>query len=251
MLVGCDVAEPDPPSAIGPPVHLVGVFPTDGCGSGPEDCSVPTNVGLTLRFDRFLNPVTAIRQSIQVYPGDPRVGVPFTFDVDYDPIERVVEYRVPPGAGYRPNTLYQAELFVAKARNDPGIRAFDGAPLAPGDLPLKFSFFTGDGPVELPTPPAPPSCDDIVGQAFGKLGSCAGSECHRKGDNVSLTDGSDLGAAPHQLWLDSTDHFALSAIGRVAHQTDLGDTSGGSSTPKGERFGVRMSLVEPGNPGAS
>ncbi len=231
-------------------MHLVAAFPADGCGLGPDpDCTVPTNATLTLRFDRFLDPVTATRQALRVYPGDPAVGVPFTYNVVYDPVERVVEYRVPPGAAYKPHTLYEVELFVAETPSDPGIRAFDGAPLAEGAdeaLPVRFSFFTGDAPAELASPPAPPSCDSVVREVFGTLGNCATAACHRKGGN-----GDDLQEAPHQLWLEDSGHFAQSAIGRVARQTEVGDISGGPSTPQGPRFGVRMALIEAHNPGAS
>jgi hypothetical protein len=243
---GCDLGRPEA-SGLGPNLHLVGVFPPDGCGVGPDpECTVPTNSPLTLRFDRFLDPVTAVRQSLQVYPADPALGVPFTFDVAYDPIERVVEYRVPPGAAYKPHTLYQVELLVPEAASDPGFRAFDGAPLAETKLPVRFSFLTADAPAELAEPPPVASCDAVVKQVFGTLGHCATLACHRQGG-----DGADLLEAPHQLWLEDRSHFALSAIGRVAKQTDLGDVSGGPSTPRGPRFGVRMALVEPSNPGAS
>lgn len=205
---------------------------------------MPTNVTLTLRFDRFLNPVSAIRQSLRVYPGNPALGLPFTFDVVYDPIERVVEYRVPPGASYQPRTLYIAELFVPTKPSEPGFRAFDGAPLVEGALPLRFSFVTSDSAVELPAPIPAPSCDELVEQVFGALGNCASGACHRRGSP-------DFADAPHQLWLDSPRHLELSAIGRVARQTDVGDVSGGPSTPQGPRFGVRMALIEPGSPGGS
>lgn len=228
------------------------MFPADGCGIGDDpDCTMPTNAPIALRFDRFLNPVSATRQAIRVYPGNPALGPPFTYDVVYDPVERVVEYRVPPGASYKPGTVYEAELLVADAPNDPGIRAVDGAPLGRADLPLRVSFRTADAPVELEAPPAPPSCADVVQQVFGKLGQCAGQECHRRGDNALLGSGDELGDAPHQLWLDSPGRFALSAISRVARQTDLGDFSGGPSTPQSPRFGVRMALIEPGSPGGS
>jgi hypothetical protein len=251
ILSGCDLGKPEPVSGVGPPVHLIGAFPPDGCGIGEDpDCTVPTNVALTLRFDRFLNPVSAIRQSLRVYAGDPAVGVPFSYDVVYDPIERVVEYRVPPGGAYKPHTLYVVELFVAEAPSDPGFRAFDGAPLAAGELPLRFSFITGDAPMALPAPPPAPTCDDVVKQVFGTLGNCSGAACHRKGDNL-LDTGVPLGDAPHQLWLESSRHFAQSAIGRVARQTEVGDISGGPSAPQSPRFGVRLALIEPDSPGGS
>jgi hypothetical protein len=227
------------------------MFPRDGCGSGVrEGCTVPTNATITIRFDRFLDPATVNRQAISVYTGDPRNGSPFTYEVVYDPIERVAEYRLGSNRPYEPNTLYQYELLVPKASGD-GIRAFDGAPLAEGDVPLRGSFLVSDQPEDVEATPPAPSCDVIVNDVFRNLGRCAGSECHRRGGNQTLDTKLDLGDAPHQLYLDSPSHFELSARGRVARQTELGDVSGGVPTASGPRFGVRMALIEPWSPGAS
>src|SRR6202011_4371622 len=81
------------------------------------------------------------------------------------------------------------------------------------------------------------------------LGSCASQECHRKGGN--RLDGVDLVDAPYGLWLHPPPRFAVSAIDRIAHQTELGDQSGGIRAEKSPRFGVRMALVAPRNPGGS
>ena len=242
------MAVPDPPSASGPPPRLIGIYPKDGCGVGDDpDCTVPTNATLTFRFDRFLNPATVSRQAIRVYIGDPSVspGSP-PFEVAYDPIERVVEYRMPAGYSFSPNVLYQLELVVPEAADDFGIRAFDGAPLGEGDLPLHGSFFTSDAPTELPSASAP-TCDQVVKQVM--LGTCTGQECHQKGNNIVA--GIDVGDAPHGLWLDDPSHLVVSAIGRVARQTDMGDESGGVPLPRSPRFGVRMALIEPRNPASS
>ena len=243
------MAKPDPPSAAGPAVHLVGIFPQDGCGVGAAPtCTVATNATLTLRFDRFLNPATVNRQAISVYTGDPKVAGSIPFEVAYDPVERVVEYRMPAGYGFVPRSLYQLELTVPVDEGDYGIRAFDGAPLREADLPLHISFFTSDAPADLPVEAAP-TCDDIVNQVFGQLGNCAGSECHQRGGN-RLGD-MDLLDAPHGLWLDKPADVQLSAVARVARQTELGDQSGGVPVESGPRFGVRMPLLDPQNPGGS
>jgi len=244
------VAEPDPPSASGPAVHLIGIYPGDGCGVGSDpDCTVPTNVTLTLRFDRFLNPATVNRQAIRLFTGDPKVspGVP-PFEVSYDPIERVVEYRTPPGYALAPTTLYRLELNVARGPDDPGVRAFDGAPLAEGSLPLQLSFFTGDGPTQAPAAAAP-ACAEIVGELTSVFSACTGAACHQKGGNAVA--GQALPDAPHGLWLDTPRRFTLSAVNRVARETETGDQSGGPPTERGPRFGVHMALVDPHNPGGS
>lgn len=226
------------------------IFPADGCGTGLKpNCTVPTNATIAIRFDRFLDPATVNRQAISVATGG--LGPPFTFDVDYDPVERVVEFRPSGGGTYEPNKLYQFELAVAQAEGSFGIRAFDGAPLAEGPTPIRGSFVVGDEPEARPPPTPAPSCELIVSDVFRKLGRCAGSECHRRGDNVTLDTMEDLGDAPHQLYLDSAENFALSATRRIARQTELGDYSGGFPQERSPRFGVRMALIAPRSPGGS
>ncbi len=267
---GCDLAKPEPERAIGPDLHVVALFPQDGCGSGVrEDCTVPTNATITVRFDRFLDPATVNRQAIVVYTGDPSAGSPFTFEVRYDPVERVAEFRLGKSRPYEPNKLYQYELLIARQPGDFGVRAFDGAPLAEGEVPLRGSFLISDEPAPVVEPPPPATCDQIVSQVFRGLGRCAGSECHRRGGNRALDTMEDLGAAPHSLWLDEPENVALSAVRRVARQTETGDVSGGTPQDRSDavvyvdadgnrtvlhptgRFGVRMALIAPGNPGAS
>jgi hypothetical protein len=204
---------------------------------------------LAFRFDRFLNPATVSRQAIRLYSGDPN-GSPASppFEVTYDPIERVVEYRTPSGYALEPATLYELELVVADSPESSGIRAIDGAPLAEGDLPLRVVFVTGDEQVTSITDEAP-NCDEIVGNADAVLKTCTGSACHRKGGNV--VGQLAVGDAPHSLWLDTPSHFSLTAVSRIARQTETGDQSGGVAAERSPRFGVRMALVDPHNPGGS
>lgn len=232
-------------------MHLIGVYPPNGCGVGASvDCTVPTNVTLAFRFDRFLNPATVSRQAIRLYSGDPSVApAPPPFEVTYDPIERVVEYRMPSGYALQPATLYELELIVADSPESSGMRAFDGAPLAEGDIPLRGVFVTGDEQVTTPDDPAPPSCDEIVGNADAVFKTCTGSACHQKGGNV--VGERAVGDAPHSLWLDTPSHFSLSAVNRIARETETGDQSGGVAAERAPRFGVRMALVDPRNPGGS
>ena len=250
MLGGCDIAKPDLPSAIGPAVHLVGIYPKDGCGLGDSpDCTVPTNVTLAFRFDRFLNPATVNRQALRLYSGDPTFApAPPPFEVVYDPIERVVEYHMPPGYALEPATLYELELVVATSPDDSGIRAFDGALPAEADVPLRGVFFTSNEQVARPSDPAP-SCAEIVGNSDAVFKTCVGSACHQQGGN--RVGALAVGDAPYGLWLDTPSHFSLSAVDRVARETETGDQSGGAPLERGPRFGVRMALVDPRNPGGS
>jgi hypothetical protein len=185
-----------------------------------------------------------------LYSGDPNVApAPPPFEVTYDPIERVVEYRMPSGYALQPATLYELELIVADSPESSGIRAFDGAPLAEGDIPLRGVFVTGDEQVATLDEPAPPSCDEIVGNADAVFKSCTGGACHQEGGNV--VGERTVGDAPHSLWLDTPSHFSLSAVNRIARETETGDQSGGVAAERGPRFGVRMALVDPRNPGGS
>lgn len=228
-------------------MHVLAIDPRDGAGSdcevGTADCGVPTNATLSFRFDRFLNPTTANRQALRVYSGDPETSSSIPFDVTYDPIERVVQYRMPSGYAFEPNALYQLELVVPAEPGDFGFRAFDGAPLAVGSVPLQGSFFTGAGPVELPVPEAP-TCADIVNEVFKATpGDCASGSCHASTDAEQ--------GAPHGLWLDGRANLTTTAIDRVARQTEVGDRSGGVPLEQPTRFGVQMPLIAPGNPGNS
>jgi hypothetical protein len=251
LLGGCDVATPDPPRATGPGVHVVGSYPPDGCGVGPDpDClPVPTNASIKLRVDRFLDPATINRQAIQVYTGDPDFSPGITFQVVYDPVERVVELRVPRGQAFKPQTLYQVVLNVPKDEGDFGLRAFDGAPLTEAELPLHSSFFTGTAPVEHPDEDVP-TCQTVLTEVLGQpLGNCAGSACHASANN-RLGD-SILAGPPYGLSLDGPEPFMRTAVRRVAHETELGDESGGIPAERSSRFGVRMPLIDPHNPGNS
>lgn len=228
-------------------MRLVGISPRDGegteCELGAADCGVPTNATLTFRFDRFLNPATATRQALRVYTGDPQTSPGIAFDVVYDPVERVVQYRVPPGYGFEPNTLYQLELVEPVEPGDFGIRAFDGAPLREDRVPLAGSFFTGIAPIEHPIE-TPPTCAEIVTEIFNSSpADCGSSKCHASGMAEQ--------GAPHGLWLDGRANFAVTAINRVARQTEVGDRSGGAPLEQPRRFGVQMPLIQPGNPGNS
>jgi hypothetical protein len=228
-------------------VRLLDIYPANGegteCGvDGPDECGVPIDATLTLRFDRFLDPATINRQAIRVFPGDPAFSASIPFDVAYDPVERVVEFRMPSGYAFQPRALYQVELVVAKGADAFGLRAFDGAPLS-DNAGQRLSFLTSRLSEPL-VQGEPPSCNDIVSQVFAPpLGNCASSECHRSRANA-------LGAAPEALWLDGRANLRNTAINRVAHETELGDAAG-VPLQDSPRFGVQMPLIDPNNPGNS
>lgn len=213
---------------------------------------------LELRFDRFLLPTTAVRQSIVYYTGrarTPAMNNPSLPELTptYDPLERVVRFRLPEGATLVPNTLYTAEFAVAGVATLPprdvavadwGFRAFDGAPLDEHGI-LRISFRTGEHRNGAPPAP-PPSCDEIVA-----LLRCEGSEqtgsCDQPGNVGCASCHVDDDRAWHGLRLTSRETLAETAIGRVAHQTELGPTTG-LPLEAPERFGVAMPLIDPFRP---
>jgi hypothetical protein len=195
---------------------------------------VPVDTLIELRFDRLLLPATAVRQSIAVYSGTPGVGAPF-LEPDYDPLELRLRYR---NTGrLQPNALYQLRLAVPHAASDYGLRAFDGAPFVPSVVPSEMSFITSASLADLP--PASAFSEPTCGEVATLLAShCAGSCCHG-------------GESPVMgLRLDSWSGIEQTAIERVAHQTETGNTVGVPFVNP-ERFGVAMPIVDPGNPATS
>ncbi|MBM4364051.1 MAG: hypothetical protein FJ104_15330 [Deltaproteobacteria bacterium] len=196
---------------------------------------MPRDAVIELRFDRFLLPRTAVRQSASLFSGS-RDGRVF-LEPDYDPVDRALRLRLPEGDLLQPGLLYRLELTVPGS--DPasdGIRAFDGTPLEEGPLPLDLSFVTATAEPALgnePAPPAAPSCEDIA--ALLRRAGCA--DCH-------------AGATP-PLGLGLDGPPALRAmVGRVARQTDRGPYPG-RPLVNPARFGTGMPLVDAASPSTS
>jgi hypothetical protein len=225
-------------------LRVVATEPADGAGLDCErsapDCGVPTDTTLTVRFDRFLRPDTAIRQSIVLFTGDrgnltpPPSNTRPELVPEYDLVERSVRYRLPPGFTLRAGALYTVELPLASDDQPFGFRAFDGAPLA-SDRALRMSFRTAAGPGPAVAPLAVPSCDELL----ALLSPCASSGCH----------GSREPSIPPSmgLALDSWDALARTALGKPAHQTEVGATIGQSAQAP-VRFGANMPVIDEGRP---
>jgi hypothetical protein len=155
---------------------------------------------------------------------------------EYDVVERVVIYRL--NQTLEPGTLYTVELLTPNSESGFGFQAFDGAPLTERSAPLKFNFFTRRSTEASQSIALEeiPGCERIL-ELFQQAG-CAGASCHG-------------GESPNMgLRLDSAAAFAQTAIGRVAHQTELGPSTG-VPLRNPERFGVQMPVVDPGQPGNS
>ena len=200
-----------------------------------DDCGVPVDAPIEVRFDWYLLPKTATRQSLRVYSGT-RANALLLLPT-YDVVERVVSYRPGYGAALEPGVLYEVEMPLPSTDpNGFGFQAFDGAPLEKGRIPLRFSFRTATTTPKATIPPgASPTCADALGVLFDS--ECA--SCHAAGPN-----------APLGLVLDSTEGLRETVVGRVARETDLGGRSGRTLVDP-LRFGIGMPLVDPGNPGTS
>jgi hypothetical protein len=223
---------------------LVASEPADGAGfeCDPSDltCGVPTNVTITLRFDRFLRPESAVRQAITLYTGDRGNLAPPTSSTrpelvpEYDVVERSVRYRLPPGFTLRPNALYTFELPIASDVQPYGFRAFDGAPLG-AERAIRVSFLTANAPATVEEPLEVPACDEFL----ALLGPCVDAGCH---------GGRGSGAPPSMgLALDSWESIGATALGKPAHQAELGATTG-RTTQAPARFGAGMPVIDPGRP---
>jgi hypothetical protein len=218
---------------------VVATYPESGagfeCTIDDVECGVPIDVTFELRFDRYLLPSTAVRQSFVVYTGDPSNVVPDDPELPvlfprYDVVERVVSYELPPNAFLEPNTHYTAELFVPVAEDDPGFRAFDFAPLD-ASTPKRFSFLTSNRRKD-PVSDVLGTCSDVV-RTFQNR--CDSAGCHNPVDRAMGLDLSDASGV------------RVTAIGQVAHQAETG-TKTGVPLQNPARFGVGMPRIDRGRP---
>lgn len=244
VLAGaCDVSDAATDPSSGPALELVSVWPENGAGldcfASARTCGVPTNTPIRLRFNRPLLPNSAVRQAISVYTGVPgedgrRNEAPFQ-SPSYDVLTGELTYRF--SGTLRPNVVYRVELFDP-ARSPYGVRAFDGAPLREGALPLRWTFATSaEGDPSLARPPVlqEPRCADVLAVLAN---TCANACCH---GGTKPAMGLDLGSA---------DGLARTAVGRVAHHTQTG-TALGRPQENSPRFGTAMARIDPGAPQGS
>jgi hypothetical protein len=236
-LVACDVGPKQLDAGRGPALHVLNMEPSDGqgiaCDPAAPDCGVPVDTPIRLHVDRPVLPTTVVRQSIGLYTARPGLFSPFLLP-EYDLLNRTITFRI--SGTLIPNLLYHLELPTADKPSDPGLRAFDGAVLEPGRVPSLLSFITSAAS-SLPAPrlTREPGCDEIT-QMFQS--SCVSGCCHGEATPA-------LG-----LRLDSADALVATAIARVAHETETGNTLGVAFVNP-ERFGVGQAIIEPGQPFAS
>ncbi len=155
--------------------------------------------------------------------------------VTYDPIARTVTLRGARQPWLEPGRLYRVVVRAVGDSEIGGLRAIDGATLAPGQR-RRIEFFAG---AVGPAPFAEPRVDFCVDVLPIFRAKCGSGGCHGEG-----------GGSAAGLVLATPDGVASTAIGRVAHGAD---TTGRSGSPQSEGpvFGVGMPLVAPGSPGSS
>ena len=267
-LCGCDQGEPKLEPPPGPPLHAVAIYPPVNAGldcppgavdaggdAGGEECGVPLNTPIEIRFDRYLMPATAVRQSLRVFAGAPQNSV--FFEPQYDVIERVVTF-VPVG-NLVPDLVYTIE-FVTKAEGGTdGFRAFDGAELEESSsVPLRFNFRTGTRTETVETPPVP-SCREVVERVL-PASTCGRAACHNPANDEGCPPGSAhdpsdptgpcIGVPRMGLDLSTATGLVTTAKSVAAHQTEIGP-QGGVGLRNPLRFGVQMPRIDPGSPGNS
>lgn len=239
--------------SLGPDVLLEQTSPHEGEGQ------VPVSGPIRLRFDRYLNPATVLRQSVELTPVrvDKDAGasdVPtYYMEPVYDPYERMVVYRNSPGARWVPTTWHT--LFVRAPQDEmdlTGFRAIDGAPLHDTKV-VQFMTSVADSSDD---PSDTTGCDDGAGAATycedGTHGAGAGKPSVRSVFQQGCAK-AGCHVAGHTLGLDlsSAKGVRATAIGVVARQTLHGPSVSGVVSSNPTRFGVNMPRLDPYNPGNS
>ena len=267
LLGGCDHGTPDLGRAHGPDLKVVATYPLAGQGlecthDSLDDCGVPAGTNLELRFNRFLDPATATRQSVNVYTGTEDLWV--FLRPRYDLLERVVVYELALPAEMQQAVRYNVRLPIP-TEDDGGFRAFDGAPLTEqGSADLDFSFRFQTGPVaaadDVETTPECATAGQLViaAEEVFTRGGCASAVCHQPTASVGCGPGYARASAGEPcvgiprmgLDLSSIRGILATAIGQVAHQTETGASSG-VTLENPDRFGVQMPIIDPGRPGNS
>jgi hypothetical protein len=236
---GCDVGQPREEPPEGPALRIVGTFPEDGAGldctpEGPADCGVPRDAPVEIRFDRFLLPSTASRQSLSVLTRVPDLAV--FLEPQYDIVERVVSF-YPYSGLWEAGALHTVSIPIPTDEFPDGFRAFDGAAIDGNGVPsIRFSFRVARETPEPPPERVPVTCAEVLA-VFGRSG-CSSAQCH----------GGDPPTAG--LRLDTGEGLAETAIGRVARETETGvEVDRPLVDPP--VFGRQMPIIDPGAPSNS
>jgi hypothetical protein len=218
----------------GEPLRIVASQPYSAQGLDCEldagvECGLDPSAPLRFKFNDWLLPTTAIRQSVSLYTEGTELGV--FLRPDYDVTARVLNYR--PDTPLAPGAVY--ELRIPDADQDPnglGFRSYDGRSL---DTSYNYAFRTSIASQASPPNDALPAvtCDQVL-SALDKAG-CASANCH--GGNLPRMG----------LSLQDAAGLLSTAIDHVAHETELG-TDVSEPVVSGGRFGTQMPVIDSGRP---
>jgi hypothetical protein len=258
---GCDVGDPSYQPIDAPPPELLVVRATTALDANGDPQRTPLNAdgstqvlstaSLVLKFDRFLLPTTAIRQSVCLW-SDLTVAVQTFEDCQnvpaaarvfleptYSPLEREVIFRrAPDEPRFAAGTTYRLAVLAPAGEGDYGFRAFDGAPMAK-TVTVDFTVAAQD-PAGATDEVLPSS--DLWSGLKPYVDTCSlGAGCH------STPPG---GGAAMGLDLQTAERIQLTAVGKVAHQTQTGE-HGDDPDQSPRRFGRAMPIIDPENPGNS
>ena len=176
--VGCDFGPGTEAAETGPLLRIVASRPTKNtgldCASDAPECGFPRDAPFVFRYNRHLEPSTAVRQSLAVYAGTPDHAV--FLEPSYDVIERAVSYSHSGGL-LLPGVVYTVEVVRQEPDRESGFRAYDGTPLAAADFPLEYSFRA-----RVEFEPTPSTEDSIPADCRTALriltSSCGVADCH-------------------------------------------------------------------------
>ena len=237
--VGCDVGR-DPYVDGGPAPQVLEVLAREAATAAPSPLDrdgssvVFSGSALSVRFDRYMDPRSMIRQSYCLQP-DPAVVVGFedcTQSVftapSYDPVTRTLsvylDERLVAG------NLYTLTLLAPREGLDVGFRAFDGVPYE-ANVAVSFTVAADVDPPEAVEGPAEaPDCSEISTVLSEELGPLRCKTCH------DVT-----GTPPMGFTVDVSGLMA--AVGRTAHGTSVG-AAAHESQERPERFGSNMPLID-------
>jgi hypothetical protein len=244
--IGCDVGHQDDQPTIGSPDGSV-VPVTVSLVSATVKSGDP----VVLQFNRFLNPGAVNRQTILISTTD---GTPVPDPlVDYDPVLLRVTLSQSSGNTWLTSGQNYTIKVIAATATAQGVLAIDNATLAmTAQLPLGVS---GSG-TSMPAEPTMHFCVDILPIL---VNHCSGAPCHSapaKGSpSPQFPDGSTSPAAG--LVLDDSEGVIDTAIGHVAHGSNVGPYAGMASSPSCLTmpfttclFGVDMPIIDPGTNGS-
>ncbi|AKT41649.1 hypothetical protein [Chondromyces crocatus] len=226
-----------------------------------------------LKFDRFLSPSTATRQSVCIHSAltasirtssecqQLPAATRLLLEPTYNPVEREVIYRQRPDQPpLAPGQKYRLIAFRPSDEDASGFRAFDDAPL---QATRQFDFSVLPESPPGATQERLPQSDFYCRRDPACLAQCTDDACRQQctlwGSGVEpylrrCSSGAGCHASPDTagsgLSLLNSDLIQRTAIGKTAHQTQTGEHADEPEfSPR--RFGRAMPIIDPQNPGNS